>query len=151
MNVLNNLKIGVKLTGSFLLVAFLIVVVAVVGYTNMQAIMVGMDTLYNGRTLPIQQLGAEATVLYTLRGDLYKSMAVPVQRDEAFTAIQADITALEQQEKLYEASSMAGDEKAEAANFRATWATYKNDAAAAMDSTKAGDTASVQQSLINNC
>ena len=123
MNTFNNLKIGVKLTGSFLLVVLIIVVVAGVGYINMQGINAGMTSLYTDRTLPIQQLGSESTALYTLRGDLYCSLAIPAQRDEAFVAIQADIAALEKQETLYEASFMEADEKAEAANFRALWST----------------------------
>ena len=111
MNVFNNLKIGVKLTGGFLLVALVIAVVAAVGYTNMQAINVRAVSMYEDRTLPIQQLGAEDTALYTLRGDLYKSLAVPAQRDEAFSAIQDDITTLEKQQALYEASFMKANEK----------------------------------------
>jgi Four helix bundle sensory module for signal transduction len=45
MNIINNLKLGVKLTGSFLLVALIIVAVAATGYTNMKHI---NDSLIDG-------------------------------------------------------------------------------------------------------
>ena len=148
MSAFNNLKIGIKLTGSFLLVGLIIAVVAVVGYTNMKNINDGMASLYNDRTLPIQQLGLESTALYTLRGDLYESLAIPAQRDEAFSGIQADIPALEKQKTLYEASFMKADEKAEAAHFNMLWIAYKTNVQAAMNSINSGDEASVRQSLI---
>ena len=149
MNTINNLKIGVRLTLSFVLVALIIVVVAIVGYINIQSTNDMVANLYSNRTLPIEQLGAEDTALYTLRGDLYKSLAIPAQRDEAFTGIQTDMADLEKQQALYNASFMAADEKAEADNFNGLWATYKTNVQAAMNSIKDGDTASVQQSLIN--
>ena len=149
MKAFDNLKIGVKLTGSFLLVALIIAVVAGVGFANMKNINDGMTSLYIDRTLPIQQLGAQSTALYTLRGDLYKSLAIPAERDEAFSAIQAEITALEKQKSLYEASFIYGDEKAESANFNALWSAYKTNVTAAMDSIKAGNEDSVRQSLVN--
>ena len=114
MNIFNSLKLGVKLTGSFLLVALIIVAVAVAGYTNMQHINDSLNSLYTDSTLSIQQLGSISTTLYTLRGDLYKSMAIPAQRDVAFTAVQADITALEKEKNIFDAGNMGPAEQAEA-------------------------------------
>ena len=150
MNILNNLKIGVKLIGSFLLVSLIIVTVALVGYINMRTINDNVANLYTHRTLPIEQLGSEATALYTLRGDLYESLAVPAKRDDAFAAIQADMAALEKQHALYAASPMQqADEQAEADHFTALWTTYKANVQAAVNAIQAGDVASVQQSLTN--
>ena len=42
MSALNHLKVGVKLIGSFLVVALVVVAVAVVGYSNMQSLSNGM-------------------------------------------------------------------------------------------------------------
>ena len=149
MQAYNNLKIGIKLIGGYLLVALVIVLVAVVGYANMRSISSGISDLYDHNTLPIQYLGAESTALYTLRGDLYKSLAIPAQRDAAFKAIQADILAVEKQKALYDATDIQGDEKVESGNFDKSWIAYKNDVLAAVESIKSGDEKSVIQSLID--
>ncbi len=149
MKVLTDLKLGIKLTGGYLLVALVIVIVAGVGYANMKAISDGISNLYDHNTIPIQQLGLESTALYTMRGDLYKSLAIPSQRDATFKAIQNDIATLEKEKSAYEASSISKDEIAEAANFSSSWTSYKKDVLAAMESIKSGDTASVTQSLID--
>jgi len=146
----NNLKIGVKLTGGFLLVALIIAVVAGVGFADTKNINDGMTILYNERTLPIQQLGAESTALYTIRGDLFKALAVPELRNDAFTAIRDNIALLEKNKALYEASFMEADEKAEAAKFDAAWADFKSEALAAIDTIKSYDQESVRQSMMPN-
>lgn len=56
MNTFNNLKTGVKLTGGFLFVAFIIVAVAVVGYFNMKSLATNTATMYHDRLVPIRQL-----------------------------------------------------------------------------------------------
>ena len=150
MKAFNNLKIGVKLTGGFLLVALIIAVVAGVGFADTKNINDGMTLLYNDRTLPIQQLGAESTALYTIRGDLFKALAIPELRNDAFTAIRDNIALLEKNKALYEASFMEADEKAEAAKFDAAWAVFKSEALAAIDTIKSYDQESVRLSMMPN-
>ena len=149
MSIYNNLKIGVKLAGGFITIALMMIALAIVSYFNINAINNGMTELYNERTLPIQQLGFETKALYTMRGDLYKAMAIPAQQEATFKAIQTDVTNMEAQIKLYEAHSMGSDEKAEADKYQTLWTTYKNDVLAAIDTLKAGNVDSVRQSLID--
>ncbi len=75
-----DLKTGVKLLASFLVVAALLVVLAVVGYTHMSEINAGSAAMYGERTLPIQQLGAMKTDLWTMRGDVYLYLLMPARR-----------------------------------------------------------------------
>ena len=72
MNVFASLKVGTRLIAGFLAVALVVVVVAVVGYTNMNSINAGMTTLYEDRTVPIHQLGQVDATLFKMRGDVYK-------------------------------------------------------------------------------
>ena len=94
MKWVDNLKTGVKIFGSFGAVVLLMIVLAATGYMGMKNLGDGMNNQYTDYMLPVQQLGAASTALYTLRGDLYKSLAIPAQRDEAFSAIQDDIKIL---------------------------------------------------------
>ena len=145
----NDLKTGVKISAAFGVVVVLMILVSAFGYIGINSIHDGMNNLYDNNALPIQQLGAESTALYTLRGDLYKSIAIPAQQEEAFTAVQADISELEKQKAQYEATALGTDEQAEAANFSNLWNSYKNAVLAAMDAIKSGDVESVKQSLID--
>ena len=149
MKWVDNLKTGVKIFGSFGAVVLLMIVLAATGYMGMKNLGDGMNNQYTDYMLPVQQLGAASTALYTLRGDLYKSLAIPAQRDEAFSAIQDDITALEKIKSDYEAQPMSGDEKTEAANFDTSWSKYKLNVTAAIVSIKSGDGGSVTQSLVD--
>jgi methyl-accepting chemotaxis protein len=80
MNALNNVRMGPKLIASFLAVAVIIVIVAVVGYTQMNTINQNITFMYNDRLLPVEQLGQMSTGFYTLRGDLYKYALLPEER-----------------------------------------------------------------------
>ncbi|MBI5713592.1 MAG: MCP four helix bundle domain-containing protein, partial [Chloroflexi bacterium] len=87
MNAFNNLKVGVKLLGGFMIVALMVVVGSVVGYVNMKSINNGMTTLYLDRLVPVEDMGQVDASLYRMRGDVYKFMLIPKQRDAAKQAI----------------------------------------------------------------
>jgi methyl-accepting chemotaxis protein len=149
MNGLNNIRVGVKLVCGFIFIALIVVVVAVVGFWNMKNIDDGMSSLYNDRALPLEQLGFESSAYNTMRAELYRSLAVPTDRDEAFKRIQDHITILENNKRLYEATFMFGDEKTESANFGSSWTIYKTNLLASIASLKTGDESSVRQNLTN--
>ncbi|MCE1253474.1 MAG: methyl-accepting chemotaxis protein [Anaerolineae bacterium] len=149
MNIFNNFKIGVKLTGGFLTVALIIVIVAGVGYLNLQHLSDEMDSLYINNTLPIQYLGGESTDLYTLRGNLYKALAIPAEREATFKTILTNIDSLDQQKKLYETCEKSAEESLEADKFNTAWQTYKKNVLSALDLIKAGQEKAVIQSLID--
>jgi methyl-accepting chemotaxis protein len=65
MHALNNLKLGIKMIGSFIINAAIIIIVSGMSYFNIKNINTGMITLYNDRMLPVEQLGtAQAAGLY---------------------------------------------------------------------------------------
>ena len=66
MQAFHNLKTGVKLIGSFLLVTVVVVVVAVLGYINLKSINAGMTSMYFDRLVPI----AVADRIRSLRSDI---------------------------------------------------------------------------------
>ncbi|MEI7990291.1 MAG: MCP four helix bundle domain-containing protein, partial [Chloroflexota bacterium] len=125
MKVINNLKISVKLTGGFLLVALLIGVVALVGYTNMKNINDGMTTLYFDRTLPIQEIGAAQAALYTIRGDVYKYILIPEFRTQSRQAIDKDVQTIKENFDKYRATSLVTEEKTALAAFDKDFAVYQ--------------------------
>jgi methyl-accepting chemotaxis protein len=138
VNAINNLKTGTRLIAAFLIVAALVALVAVFGYSNMHTIMGRMDDMYQNRMLPTQQLGAAKTDLYTMRGDVYKYVLLPQERDSAEKAIAADIADLEKQMAAYRATKLDPREVELLAQFDQQWPAYKQAASQAMADAKAG-------------
>ena len=95
MSALNNMKIGTKLVGSFLLVSLVIVVVAIVSYFSLQTLKSDLDNMYNDNLLGIKPLGTAFTALYKLRGDNYKYILVESERPTVKADILKDIADFE--------------------------------------------------------
>lgn len=77
MNILNNMKTAVKLFGGFSIVAALLIIVAVLGYTSMKTINDGMTSMYYDRLLPIKQLGNADSAMFKMRGDVINLLSYP--------------------------------------------------------------------------
>ena len=74
---INNLKIGTRLLAGFLFLALMLLVMALLDHMNIKAVNDGMTTLFNDRTVPIQQLSSVNAQLLKSRGDLYKATLFP--------------------------------------------------------------------------
>jgi methyl-accepting chemotaxis protein len=122
MKWLNNLKIGVKLYGGFGIVIILMIVIAGVGYLGMNDINNDMISLYADRTLPIEQLGAAETALYTLRGDILKYVYIPAERTAMKNAISIDKQTIKEQMDNYRATYLVKDEQVGLADFDKNYA-----------------------------
>ena len=72
MNILNNIPVGKKIVGSFVVIAVLLMVIAVSSFFSMKSINYSMTTMYANRLVPISLLGQVDSAIYNTRGDLYK-------------------------------------------------------------------------------
>lgn len=77
MNFFNNLTVGVKLAGGFVLVVIALIVGELVGYFGMKSINTDMTFLYEQRTRPIELLGEMNASLYGLPSDLSQYIVLP--------------------------------------------------------------------------
>jgi methyl-accepting chemotaxis protein len=147
VNFLNNLKTSVKLIGSFLIIAMIVIAVAVIGYINMKSINDGMGTLYFDRTVPIGQMGKMSTDLYRIRGDVYKAVLFP----ETMVKVQEEIPLLEkdfdENLKAYKSTFLIEEEVAELAILEPAWAEYKASVAEIFSLNKAGETEKIFVSI----
>jgi len=122
-----DLKIGVKLIAGFFLISIIIFVVAIVGYQNMKSINDGMTTMYNDRTLPIEQLTRAETYFFKARGDLYLGLLFPEKHADLAQSISQDLAAVEEQMKLYRATKLVQEEQDELDNFDRYFSAYRQD------------------------
>ncbi len=125
MNVFASLKVGTKLIAGFLAVALVVVAVAVVGYTNMDSINAGMTTLYEDRTVPIEQLGVVDSILFKMRGDVYKYLILPEERASTAAAMADNVSAINTELDAYRLTEMVAEERTALAVLDATWVNYQ--------------------------
>ncbi len=70
MKLINNLKIGVKVTGGFLLVAFIAGIIGVIGIINLRTIDADDTKLYEKMTVPLSQISQISTNFQRIRVNL---------------------------------------------------------------------------------
>ncbi|MEI7847779.1 MAG: MCP four helix bundle domain-containing protein, partial [Chloroflexota bacterium] len=125
MNALNNLKTSVKLIGSFILIAILLVALAVLSFFQMKSINDGMTTMYFDRLVPVKQLGNIKADLYTIRGDVYKALLIPDEKAASEASIPVLIKNVDDNFTAYTSTLLLDSEKAELAVFEPAWVEYK--------------------------
>jgi len=144
---MRSLTVGVKLVGSFSIVALIIAIVAGVGYVNMGAINVGLDSLFTGSLLPVEQLGRANTALYQMRGDVYKYIVLPDQREDTRRAIDTDVALVNTQMDLYRTSPLTAEERSALGAFETSWSAYQSAIQALLADVDANDQTAVTAGL----
>ena len=150
LNALKNLRIGVKLTAGFVFVALIIAIVALVGYTNLKNIDNVLNSMYDNNLKAIDQLDLSYAYMYTARGDVYKYILLPDQRQASLTALKTDIQNVNTQIELFRATELDPQETMGLKQFDQNWAGYQaavNKILAVVDS---GDTQTALGMLSDN-
>ena len=129
MNTLNNIKVGKKIVGSFVIITLLLVVVAVSSFFNMKNINDGMTTMYANRLVPISLLGQAGSAFYNVRGDLYKYIMFPDERTVLEQEIKAQVAEVEKDKNGFHSKYLMPAEKSEAEHFDIFWADYTKELA----------------------
>ncbi len=138
MSALGNMKIGAKLIGGFLIVIALLIAVAVTGFVKMRDINDGMTSMFDDRTVPIEQLGNVNKELYRIRGDVYKATLMTDQMAAIEKEISAAKSAVDTDIKAYRATNLLDNQKATLVEFDRTWAAYWGEVNKCLSLIKAG-------------
>ncbi len=136
MSFIDDMKIGKKLIGGFLIVVLILVVVAAIGYMNMGALDKADTELYQDRTIPLGQLGSVDADLQQMRAELYRYVYVPSARSSTQTTIANLRVNIKKELDAYRATSLTPSEKTSLASFDANYAQWDklfDDAIAAAD------------------
>jgi len=148
MSFIDDIKIGKKLIGGFLIVILLIVIVAMVGLTSMGSMSANSATMYNDRTVPIDQLGNTAADMQQMRAEIYRYIYVPESRTDieqtTIPALRADIT---KNMDAYRATYLLDDEKINLAKFDTAYAEWNRQYDATIAAVKANDRAAYEAQL----
>ncbi|MFA5347137.1 MAG: methyl-accepting chemotaxis protein [Methanoregula sp.] len=124
MKFVDDMKIGKKLIGGFLIVLLILATVAVIGYMNMSSLADRSSKMYNGNVIAITQLSTVDTSLQHMRAEIYRYVYVPESR-VADLLVEQDMEATIKKElDAYRAGSLTAEDKASLAQFDSAFADY---------------------------
>ncbi len=132
MRLINDLRLRVKLIGSYLVLILGMVVITVLGATGLSTVSKYNESMYIDHLLPIEQLGRVQSLMFTIRGDYYKVMAVPAEKDKYFAemwdnfdSIDAVMTSFKAGNNSQKANDALASYDKAIAEFRASLEEYK--------------------------
>jgi methyl-accepting chemotaxis protein len=146
MSFIDDMKIGKKLMGGFLIVLLILVTVAGIGYMNLQDAKNRQDTLYE-KMQGTENLALTNAALEKMRGDIYRYIAVPADRKATADSLTAQVTVINDNMKEFRSRPLSDDEKATVANFDKAWADMQVGYKKLQTDTDAGDTKAVEAGL----
>jgi methyl-accepting chemotaxis protein len=147
MSFIDDMKIGKKMIGGFLIVVLILVVVAMIGYVNMGTMAAADTKLYEENTIPIGQLGSVQADFQQMRAEIYRYIYVPSSRAAATTTI-ADLRAnIKKEMDAYRATSLSTEEKTALAQFDTNYAAFNTQYDAAIDAADKNDMKTVDAAL----
>ncbi|MCX6693222.1 MAG: HAMP domain-containing methyl-accepting chemotaxis protein [Methanomicrobiales archaeon] len=147
MSFLDNIPLGKKLIGSFLVVVLIMIVVAWIGYSNMNTINTKDTEMYQDRLLPISQMSKIDSVLQILRADAYQYAYAPESRGEIDAALPSLYKDLEDKLASYSATALTSEEATELKKFNDNYPIVKRELTTFFAAAKANDKAAVDAAL----
>ncbi|NLW76456.1 MAG: hypothetical protein GXY18_08540, partial [Methanomicrobiales archaeon] len=94
---LENVKIGKKLIGGFLLTIIIMLIIAGTGFVFISDLAVKSEGMYNDRLVPIHQIGLINGAFTQFRGDAYKAMLIPEERTTSLDSAESVLASVNDQ------------------------------------------------------
>jgi methyl-accepting chemotaxis protein len=148
MSFIDDMKIGKKLIGGFLIVVIILAIVAAFGYINAQNAATRSAEMYNDRLMPISNLGDVQADFQQQRAEIYRYIYVPEARS-GLEATMSDLNAnIKNNMDSYRATTLNDAEKTSLAKFDTSYAEFMRLYAETKDDAKANDKAAVDAALL---
>lgn len=133
-----NIKIGTRLMGTFLVVVILMAATALIGLTNMKSIADRSNVMYKKNTIAIEEMGIVTANLEKMRGDIYRYIAVPADRQVLAKSINNIMNSTSATVKKYRNGNIGAEEKKIIADFDIAWLEMQRGYRAVMDAAHRG-------------
>ncbi|MBK8751453.1 MAG: bacteriohemerythrin [Candidatus Competibacteraceae bacterium] len=144
---INNLKIGTRLLAGFLFLALMLLVMALLDHMNIKAVNDGMTTLFNDRTVPIQQLSSVNAQLLKSRGDLYKATLFSEELATIHQEVASQFQTADKEWAAYKATDLLPAEKEALSRFEPAWATVKQESSNILEAIKTRNMEAVTRTI----
>ncbi len=133
-----NIKSGTKLMGTFLVVVILMAATALIGLTNMKSIADRSNVMYKKNIITIEEMGTVTANLEKMRGDIYRYIAVPADRQVLATSINNIMNSTSATVKKYRNGNIGAGEKKIIADFDIAWLDMQRGYRAVIDAADRG-------------
>ncbi|MDP3395875.1 MAG: methyl-accepting chemotaxis protein [Methanoregula sp.] len=146
MSFIDDMKIGKKLIGGFLIVLLILVAVAGLGYMNLQEAADRQNALYE-KMQGTENLALTNAALEKMRGDIYRYIAVPADRAATSTSLAAQVGVINDNMKEFRSRPLSAVDKASLDKFDTAWASMQVNYKKLETDTDKGDTKAVDAGL----
>jgi methyl-accepting chemotaxis protein len=146
MSFIDDMKIGKKLVGGFLIVLLILVAVAGLGYMNLQDAKARQDVLYE-KMQGTENLALTNAALEKMRGDIYRYIAVPADRSATSTSLAAQVETINSNMQEFRSRPVSADDKVQLDKFDKAWADMQVGYTKLQKDADAGDTKAVDAGL----
>jgi methyl-accepting chemotaxis protein len=120
MSFIDDMKIGKKLTGGFLIILLILVAVAGLGYINLQDATTRQNALY-AEMQGTEHLALTNAALEKMRGDIYRYIAVPADRLTTGASLVTQVDTINSNMNDFRSMSLTTEDKATLAKFDKAW------------------------------
>ncbi|MCX7976175.1 MAG: methyl-accepting chemotaxis protein [Bellilinea sp.] len=124
MRWIDNIKTSNKLLIGFGVLVLLLIGTAAAGLFGLQQVATNSENMYQNQTLPIDWVGKANATLYKLRGDIYKYLLIPAEREATLQAIREDQKIIEENIEKYRPTVFTEEGKVALAEFEKAYAEY---------------------------
>lgn len=146
MSFINDIKIGKKLLGGFLIILLILVMVAGLGYVNLQNTAARQNAIYE-QMQGTDNLALTNAALEKMRGDIYRYIAVPNDRPATSTSLAAQVEIINDNMKQFRSRPLSAEDKVTLDKFDKAWATMQTTYKKLQTDTDANDMKAVDAGL----
>jgi len=133
---LENVKIGKKLIGGFLLTIIIMLIIAGVGFVFISNLADKSEEMYQDRLLPIQYIGVINGAFTQFRGDVYKGMLVPAEREISLASGDDALKLVDEQILLIDKVNLNPEERKIFESFKTAYKGYYTESMKTVEFTK---------------
>ncbi|MDP3563318.1 MAG: methyl-accepting chemotaxis protein [Methanoregula sp.] len=124
MSFIDDMKIGKKLLGGFIIVLIIMAIISLYAYTSANDSAARSKEMYEDRLTPIDQMGVVSADFQTLRAEVYRYIYVPSSRTAGVGAIETLKSNIKSQMDAYRATSLTAAEKIALEKFDTNYALF---------------------------
>ena len=118
---LNNIKVGVKLAGSIVIVCIIATILLSYGVKVRNDDLHKVASVYNQYVVAIREAEYLKTSLEKMEKFLYRYIAVPSERNNILTSINKETNSIDQMIYIYRSRELTSEEKKLLSDFDAAW------------------------------
>ena len=144
---LDNLRIGKKLIGGFIIVSLLMLSVGIFGSIQMEQIYGNMDKMYTENTVPMLEIANTEVSLNSIRALVFRTIAVPEERQVDEGRMKIETQNIEDQITAFSNHPMSPAVQENFTLFQKQWVDYKAAAQAVFDLENGGKLDEAKKSL----